>query len=109
MAQIDKDAAIDLATRMKADVLAVLNKYANEASQIAVNMTDPHAPVIAFTQMALANAAADYLKLCGATPTECFQVTCNVTGNAMQQWVQAVLKKHGATAQVIDVQAQKAD
>ncbi len=105
MPHVDKDKAVDLMTRMKLDVLAVLNKYANEASQIAVNMTDPHAPAIAFGQMALANASADYLKICGATPEECFSITVDITGNAMQSWINAVLKKHGVQPQVIDAEA----
>lgn len=109
MAQVDKEKAVALMERMKKDVLAVLNKYATEASQIAVNMTDPHSPVIAFAQMAVANAAADYLKLCGANPAESFQVTVNTTGRAMQEWVNAVMKKHNAAIQVIDEKATEAN
>ncbi len=99
--------AVDLSKRMKHDILEILNKYATEASQIMVNMADPHAPAIAFGQMALANASADYLKLCGVTPQECFTITVNITGSAMQSWIDAIVKKHGI--QQIDAEAVEQD
>ena len=81
--------------RVKADVREVINKYATESSQLSVNSADPHSPVIGIVQMALANAAADYMNLCGATPLECFEVTVNISGQAMQQWINAVMKQSG--------------
>lgn len=102
MAKIDGEKAIDLMKRMKADVREVINKYATESSNLSVNSTDPHSPVLGFMQMALANAGADYMNLCGATPIECFQVTVDITGQAMQQWVNAVLKAQNITLKVAE-------
>lgn len=101
MAKVDQERALELMQRMKQEVFNILKDNATNASEIAVNMTDPHAPVIAFAQMALANASADYLKICGATPQECFTVTVNITGKAMQEWVGAVMRKHGIPAEQI--------
>lgn len=105
MASIDKDKAYNLMLRMKIDMLELLNKYSTEASLLAVNSTDPHSPIIAFAQMALANGSADYMKLCGATPQECFQITVNITGTAMQQWIDSVIKKNSAKP-IVDVEVQ---
>ena len=93
--KVDQAKAKDMMTRMKGSIRSVLNDYATEASNLALNSDDPHSPVIACAQMALANAAADYLALCGATGPECFQITVNVTGQAMEKWVGAVMNAHG--------------
>ena len=92
MAKVDAAKAVELMKKMKADVRALLNTYATEASQLAVNSEDPHSPVIGCAQMALANAAADYLALCGCTGPECFTITVNISGQAMEQWIKAVIK-----------------
>ena len=92
MAKVDAAKAVELMKKMKADVRGILNTYATEASQLAVNSDDPHSPVIGCAQMALANAAADYLALCGCTGPECFTITVNISGRAMEQWIKAVMK-----------------
>ena len=102
MTQIDQAKALDLMKRMKDDVRETINKYATESSELSVNSTDPHSPILGFMQMALANAGADYMNLCGATPIECLQVTVDITGQAMQQWVNAVLKAQNISLKVDD-------
>ena len=97
MAKVDAAKAVELMKKMKADVRALLNTYATEASQLAVNAEDPHSPVIGCAQMALANASADYLALCGCTGPECFSITVNISGQAMQQWINAVMKAQKLT------------
>src|ERR1700687_1476143 len=92
MAKVDQEKAIELMKKMKADMRSLLNTYATEASQLAVNSGDPHSPVIGCAQMALANASADYLALCGCTGAECFTITVNTAGQAMQTWIGAVMK-----------------
>ena len=97
MAKVDTEKAIELMKKMKADMRSLLNTYATEASQLAVNSGDPHSPVIGCAQMALANASADYLALCGCTGPECFTITVNISGQAMQQWINAVMKAQKLT------------
>ena len=105
MTQIDQAKALDLMKRMKDDVRETINKYASESSELSVNSTDPHSPILGFMQMALANAGADYMALCGATPLEAFQVTINITGQAMQQWINAVVKKQNLKVKTQETQA----
>jgi hypothetical protein len=95
MAKLDREKAKDLMARMKVDVRAILEKYAAEAADLSVNSDDPHSPVIGCVQMALANAAAQYMSFCGATPLEGFNVTVNITGQAMKHWVNAVMQHSG--------------
>jgi len=95
MTQLDQEKAKEMMVRMKMDVRAILEKYAAEAAAISVNSDDPHSPVIGCVQMALANSAAEYMSFCGATPLEGFNVTVNVTGQAMQHWVNAVMQRSG--------------
>lgn len=92
MAKVDAEKAVDLMKRMKLDVRNILTKYSVEAAELAVNSADPHSPVIGCAQMALANASSDYMVFCGANPLESFNITVNITGQAMQQWVDAVMK-----------------
>jgi hypothetical protein len=83
--------AIDLLKRMKADVRAVLDKYGNECSILATKSEDPHLPVVAAAQVALANAGTDYMVTCGAKPQDAVGGVINTTGVAMQQWMNAVI------------------
>lgn len=106
MAQVDAEKAKAMMIRMKADIRALLEKYASEASAISVNSDDPHTPVLGCLQMALANASADYLAFCGVLPNECFNLVVNVTGQGMQQWINAVLKHHGAKVQEVPAEKQ---
>lgn len=94
MKKIDKDHAIDLLKRVKGDIRAILDKYAVEAAKLSINSADPHSPVIGIVQMALANAAVDYMCHCGAVPMEGFEAAVSATGNAMEQWVNAVMKQN---------------
>ena len=105
MAKVDTEKAIELMKKMKADMRSLLNTYATEASQLAVNSGDPHSPVIGCAQMALANASADYLALCGCTGPECFTITVNISGQAMQQWINAVMKAQNITVEVAPKEA----
>jgi hypothetical protein len=95
----DIEKAKDMMKRMKGDVREVINNYATETNTLANKGADPHTPVIAAMQMALANAAVDYLVLCGMTPPEALQTACNVTGIAMQQWLDTVLRLHKLKAE----------
>lgn len=90
--EVDKDRATNLLTKLKSDIRELLNKYASEASAVAVNSTDPHTPIIGCVQMALANASVDYLLLCGATPSESYRLTVISSGNAMEYWAKAIMK-----------------
>lgn len=98
MSEIDKDKAIEMMEQMKSDLRAVINDYATEASAIAVNHGDPHSAVIACAQIALANASVDYMTLCGTKPLESFQVVVNATGQAMQQWINTVMRNNNIKA-----------
>ena len=102
---LDASKVKDLSERMKLDVRSVIEKYANESAQIWATSPDPHIPVIAFMQMALANAGADYLIFSGAQPQEGFEQVVNITGQAMERWVKAVLKQHGIDPQQVEVEA----
>jgi hypothetical protein len=83
--------AIDLLKRIKADARAILDKYSTEASALATKSEDPHLPVVAAVQVALANAATDYMVTCGAKPQDAIGGVINTTGLAMQQWISALM------------------
>ena len=89
----------DVMKRMKDDLRALINQYAEEANSLASESSvDPHAPVVAAMQIALANAAVDYMLLCGATPPEALQNVTNVTGMAMKQWIDTIVRLHKLNA-----------
>ena len=94
MAQVDVEKAKELMKRITSDVRAVINTHALEASEISVNSSDPHSPILGFMQMALAGAGTDYMHFCGATPTDAAGVTINITGQAMKQWTLAFMRQH---------------
>lgn len=91
-------AARDLMTKVKGEIRQVINNNTTAASLLATKSPDPHTPILSMMQMALANAAVDYMVLCGATPVEAFQAVTNCTGVAMQCWVETVLRLHGLKA-----------
>lgn len=92
MQKIDKDRALLLMTAMREDMQAVLNKHAASAAEVAVNSVDPHSPVIACAQMALADASMRYLQLCGVRPQPALEAIVDLTNTSMQKWVRAVVK-----------------
>jgi len=86
--------AKDMMGRMKADIREVMNKYATEATALARNK-DKISPVLSALQLAIANAAIDYVVLCGVPPADSVQVVANITGASMQHWINTVMKLHG--------------
>ena len=96
MASVDTAAVKAMMARMKIDLRKVIEAYATEASELSVNSPDPHTPIIGCMQMALANAASEYLiSSCGTTPIEGFQLVVNTSGQAMRKWVEAAAKNMG--------------
>ena len=92
MAQIDREKATKFLDSLKAEVRKTINDHANEASELSLNSADPHLPIVACVQMALASAAFEYLKTCGVPPQEAFQKTLDASVQAVQAWVNALIK-----------------
>lgn len=88
----------DLHKRMKNSMRDLLNTYATEASGMAVRSADPHNPVVQAAQIALANAAVDYMVFCGSTPVDALQDVINSTGIAMKTWVDTIVRMHHLAA-----------
>lgn len=95
MAHVDEKKVVELLKQIQADLRSILDDYAAEADTLAVNSIDPHTAIIHLTQMALVNAAADYMVNNGATAVEAFERVVSSTGDAMQAWVLAVAKEQG--------------
>lgn len=77
---------------MKDEVRAIIEKHATLASQLSPNFPDPHTPIIVFMQMALAQAAMEYLIVCGLPINETAGQVMNLTGRAMEAWARSLLK-----------------
>jgi len=91
--------AIEVTRKIKNDMRELINKYSTECSEIAVNSPDPHLPVIAACQMAFVEAATAYMILCGAKPEDALQGVINVTGIAMENWINAIIKGNNLKAE----------
>lgn len=95
MPKVDKDKVKLVMKEIKNEVRAILNKHAADCSAIAVNSQDPHSPVIACVQMALVEAAMDYLRLCGVKPEFSLSAIVDLNGKVMMKWVKMLTKtKH---------------
>lgn len=99
MNQESIEKARDMMKRMKGDIRQILNDYATEASELAVREADPHTPVIQAAQIALANAATDYMVLCGDNAVEALNDVVQCTGLAMKQWTETAVRSMGLKAQ----------
>ena len=88
----------ELMKKLKGELRQVINDNTNVASTLATKSGDPHTPILSMMQMAYANAAVDYMVLCGVPPVEALQLVTNVTGQAMQHWLETVLRLHGLSA-----------
>jgi hypothetical protein len=99
---IDREKVKEAIKPMKDDVRALIDKYASMAAELSPNSTDPHSPVLAFMQMALAQAAVEYMLVCGCTLPEAVQATVTVTGRSMEAWVRTLMR--GSTPDVQPVQ-----
>jgi hypothetical protein len=97
MNQVDRVKVKDIVIPMKDAIRKVIDEYAIKAAQLSLDSTDPHAPVLGFVQMALANAAVDYMVDCGSLPLEAFEVTLVTTGGAMEAWTSKVMELQGIT------------
>ena len=95
MTEIEK--AKDLTKRLKGELRKVLNKHCLEANTIS-KTTDPHTPIVGAMQVALISAACEYLVACGMVPGEALEMAYNVSGVAMEQWLNAVLKQNNLIA-----------
>ena len=78
---------------IKDEVRAVIEKHGTEASQLAPNQSDPHTPIISIMQMALAQAATEYLLVCGCPLPQAVQLTTDKTSEAMQQWLKTLFRQ----------------
>lgn len=85
-----KAQVVKLSNTIKSEIRDILDKHATEASQLAVKSDDPHVPVIGWLQMALVNAATEYLITCGCQPIEAVQLTVDVTGKSMNAWINSL-------------------
>ena len=75
---------------LKDDLRLIINNNATKASELAVNSTDPHTPVVQAMQIALINAAVDYMVLCGATPQDAVNDVIASLDVAVHTWINAV-------------------
>jgi hypothetical protein len=91
MPQVDKEKVKEFLNVLKIDMRAMIEKHANEAAALSVNSTDPHLPIIACVQMALATAGLQYLLTCGVEPSEGLSGIIDSCNKAMQAWLQALV------------------
>lgn len=89
----NKEEITNLLKEMKTEIRAMLEKYANAASQLAANETNPHLPVISVAQMALATASVEYLLVCGMPMPVAVHATTDTTEKSMQSWVTQLMKR----------------
>ena len=95
MTEEEKTRTIEITREIKQTIRDALNKYATEVSVISRGSNDPHTPIIGVTQMALAQAATEYMVTNGASAIEAVEATCHTMNNSMQQWVAVVFKIKG--------------
>lgn len=84
---------------IKSDILDVITKHAAACSKLAIHSADPHTPVISTVQLAFAQAAVNYLIVCGLDVNTAVNATLQVTGQAMEHWARALLKHSEAVTQ----------
>lgn len=85
-----KTKVLNLSKTIKQEIRTIIDKHADEASQLAVKSDDPHVPIVGWMQMALANAATEYLITCGCQPIEAVQLMVDTTGKSMNGWMDAL-------------------
>lgn len=90
--------SIELMAEVKFAVRMLLQKYATESFEISSGQQDPALPVISVVQMALAQAAVEYLCTAGRTPAEGVQQMTMMTEKAMHAWLNTLFRGHSATA-----------
>lgn len=96
MPAVDALAAAEFMKKLKPLVRQLIEDNAQEATEVAVNSPNPHGPIIGCMQLALAQAATEYLLTTGIPINAAAQATCELINSAMMAWVNSMRPK-GAT------------
>ncbi len=93
----EQQRSVELMAEVKFAVRMMLQKYATESAEIFKHSQDTSVPVIAVVQMALAQAATEYLITGGKTMDDAVRSMTATTERAMQHWLQTLFKQHSQT------------
>ena len=92
MTEEERNRVLEISKEIKQAIRNTIDKYATEISIINTTNNDPHTPIIGVVQMALAQAATEYMVTNGASAVEAVDAACQTMNNSMQQWVKVIFK-----------------
>jgi ferredoxin-NADP reductase len=93
----EQQRSVELMAEVKFAVRMLLQKYATESAEIFKHSQDTAVPVIAVVQMALAQAATEYLITSGRAMDDAVRAMSSTTEQAMHKWMQTLFKQHSQT------------
>ena len=83
--------AINITMKIKKDLRKLINVHGAKVNALSPG-SDPHTPIIGCLQMALAQAATEYLMQQGCSTPEAIHAMTNATSAAMTRWLASLMK-----------------